>query len=240
VETIELATPPGVRRARVRFSDGRTLTISVIQVPAKDGGPAGVVIDAFRGYNPYPVSVQELNRDGRILRTVSLRQVRCVKETGAEAPGPPQFVSLATVTAPSGEPLTISGTLHRFRGQTEFFLGPQAGMRNSEASEERGGPKQFEWHLSTECAPHPYVLLDGILLTPGASVFVRASAGLAPLTMVELATSTHAEGPLFYGVYATPPTEIIVERSDGSVLYTESLAAKATEETEFCEGYAEQ
>lgn len=47
-------------------------------------------------------------------------------------------------------------------------------------------------------------------------------------------------GPLLYGIYATPPTEIIVESSDGSVLYTESLAAEATEETEFCEGYAEQ
>jgi hypothetical protein len=54
-----------------------------------------------------------------------------------------------------------------------------------------------------------------------------------------LAASTHAGGPLFYGVYTTPPTEIIVERSDGSILYSESLAAKATEETEFCEGYAE-
>jgi hypothetical protein len=49
-----------------------------------------------------------------------------------------------------------------------------------------------------------------------------------------------ALGPVRSGVYATPPTEIVVEGSDGSVLYTESLAAKATEETEFCEGYAER
>lgn len=63
---------------------------------------------------------------------------------------------------------------------------------------------------------------------------------LVSLTKVELAASTHVPGPLFYGVYPTPPTEIVVERSDGSVLCTESLAAKATEETEFCEGYAER
>jgi hypothetical protein len=112
-------------------------------------------------------------------------------------------------------------------------------MRQSEASEEHGKRKQFQWGLATECAPHPYSLLDGILTPPATSVLVRTPAGLAPLTKVELAASTHAGGPLFYGVYATPPTEIVVERSDGSVLYTESLAAKATEETEFCEGYAE-
>jgi hypothetical protein len=35
------------------------------------------------------------------------------------------------------------------------------------------------------------------------------------------------------------PSELVVRRSDGTTVYAESLAAKATEETEFCEGYAE-
>jgi hypothetical protein len=224
----------------VRFSDGRTVTVSVLQIPAKDGGPAGVFIDAFRGYNPYPVLVQEQSRDGMVVRTVNLGRMRCMQESAADAPGPPEPVNLATVTAPSGEHLTISGILHRFRGQTEFFLGPQPGMRNSEEGKESAEPKQFQWDLSTECAPHPYSLLDGILLPPGTSVLVRTPTGLAPLTKVELPASVPAGGPLFYGVFVTPPTEIVVERSDGSVLYTEGLAAKATEETEFCEGYAER
>jgi hypothetical protein len=240
VGTVELATPPGVRRVRVRFSDGRTVMVSVVQVPAKDGGPAGVFLDAFRGYSPYPVSVQELSRDGKVLRTVGLRRVRCVKETAANAVGSPQPVDLATVTAPSGETLTIAGILHRVGGQTEFSLGLQPGMRTSEGGEEHGERKQYQWLLSTECGPHPYSLLDGILLPPGASVLVRSPAGLVALTKVELAASIPAGGPLFYGVYATPPTEIVVERADGSVLYTESLAAKTAEETEFCEGYAER
>ena len=240
VGTIELATPPGVRRARVRLSDGRSITVSVVQIPAKDGGPAGVFIDAFRGYNPHPVSVQELSRDGSVLRTVSLRRVRCTQKPVTDAPGPPEPVNLATVNAPSGEPLIIAAILHRVGRQTEFSLGLQPGMRQSGRGEEHGKRNQFQWLLSTECAPHPYSLLDGILTPPGASVLVRTPAGLAPLAKVELAASMHAGGPLFYGVYATTPTEIIVERSDGSVLYTESLAAKATEETEFCEGYAER
>lgn len=238
-ETIELATPPDARRARVRLSDGRTVTVSVVRIPARDGGPAGAFIDAFRGYNPRPVSLQELGRDGEVLRTVSLREVHCGKRAAAGAPtGGPQFVTLATASTPSGEPLTIQGTLLAFEGHTEFSLPPQAGIRNSEASEEHGKPRQFQWVLSDECAPHPYSLLAGILTIPGASVLVRTSNGVVALTKVEVAASMHAEGPLFYGVYATPPTEIVIESASGSVLYTESLAAKATEEAEFCEGYA--
>ncbi|HSZ13248.1 MAG TPA: hypothetical protein VK790_04355 [Solirubrobacteraceae bacterium] len=240
VQTVELGTPPDVRRARVRFSNGRTVTVPVIKIPAKYGGPAGFLIDAFRGYNPHPVSVQELSSSGSVIHTVSLRRVRCVKETKANAVGPPEPVNLATVTNPSGETLTIAGILHRVGGETEFSLGLQPGMRTSQGGEERGDHKQFQWILSTECAPHPYSLLDGILLPPGASVLVRTPTGLVALTKVELATSIPAQGPLFYGVYTTPPTEIVVERPDGSVLYTESLTATATEETEFCEGYAEQ
>jgi hypothetical protein len=51
---------------------------------------------------------------------------------------------------------------------------------------------------------------------------VRTPTGLTPLTDVELAASTHAPGPLFYGIYTTPPTEIVVERADGSIIYTET------------------
>lgn len=241
VETIEFVTAPDVRRARVRLSDGRIVPVSVVHVPVKDGGPAGVIVDAFRGYKLYPVLVQELSRAGRVLHTVSLNRLRCTRQLAVEGPGPPQFLDLATVTVPSGEQLTIEGTLLRFQGQTEFSLGPQPGMRNSEGSEEHGNPKkQFQWILSTECAPHSYSLLDGILEPPGAAVLIRTTAGLVALAKVELAASMHAAGPLFYGVYAAQPTEIVVERSDGSVLYTESLAAKAAEETEFCEGYGER
>jgi hypothetical protein len=240
VGTIEFATPPGVRRVRVRLSNGRTVTVSVVRVPVKYGGPAGVFIDAFRGYHTYPVSAQELGHNGKVLRTVRLNQLRCRKERPGEAPSGPQFIDLATVTTPSGETLTIQGTLMRFDGHTEFSLGPQSIRGDSANGEELGQSKQFRWNLSTECAPHPYSLIDGILIAPGASVLVRTPIGLTPLTKVELTASTHAPGPLFYGVYPTPPTEIIVERSDGSILYAENIAAKATEETEFCEGYAEQ
>lgn len=236
VETIQFATPPDVWRARVRLSDGRNVRVPIVRVPAKYGGPAGVFIDAIAGHNSYPVSVQELSRDGQVLRTIKLSGERCNTEPGEE----PHSVALTTVKSPSGETLTIEAMLHRFHGQTEFFLFPTMSIRDSEAREELGKTSQFQWDLSTECAPHPYSLLDGILTPPGASVLARTPTGLTPLTKVELAASTHAPGPLFYGIYTTTPTEIVVERSNGTVLYTESLAAKATEETEFCQGYAER
>jgi hypothetical protein len=239
VETLELATRPDVHAARFRLGDGHTLMIPVVHIPAKYGGPAGVIIDAFRGYNRHPVSLQELSASGKIIRTVDLKRARCTKQSMSEGPGPPQFVTLATTTTPTGEPLVIEATLMHFRGQTEFSLGPPPGTRSAELDEENNTSKQFQWSLSTECAPHPYTLIDGTLTPPGASVLVRTSAGLVALTKVELASSIHAPGPLFYGVYVTPPTEIVVERSDGTILYTESLVAKATEAAQFCEGYVE-
>jgi hypothetical protein len=56
---------------------------------------------------------------------------------------------------------------------------------------------------------------------------------------VAIAPDLHPGGPLVYGVFSTLPSELIVQSSDGSTLYTESLAAKGKEEAEFCEGYEE-
>lgn len=241
VETVELATPSDVRAARFRLRDGGTVMVSVVQIPAKYGGPGGVLIAAFRSYNRHPVSAQELNASGTVLRTVALKRIDCTKKEVAEGPGPPQFITLAKVTTPTGESRTIQATLMHFRGRTEFSLDSPPSTHSAELNEEeeQGTSKQFQWGLSTECEPHRFTLIDGILTPPGAFVLVRTTAGLVELTKVELAASTHAPGPLFYGVYTTPPTEIVVERADGTILYTESLAAKAAEETEYCEGYAE-
>jgi hypothetical protein len=234
VETIKLVTTPTARKARVLFSNARSVRVSVIQIPAKDGGPGGVLIDAFRGYDPYPVSVQELSSNGHVLATVSVARIRCEKETPANSVGVPQFIALATATTPSGEPLTVTGTLHRVGLQTEFFLGPQSAKRDKKAHDEAGHPKLFQWELATECAPHAYSMIAGLLPSPGATVLARTPSGLTPLTKVELPAGTHTQSPLFYGVYTTPPTEIIVKDSEGSTLYTENLATQATEETEYC------
>jgi hypothetical protein len=90
-----------------------------------------------------------------------------------------------------------------------------------------------------ECQPHEFAIVYGILSPPGDSVLARTPAGLVPLTKVAIAADLHSGGPLVYGVFSTLPSELVVLRSDGSTLYSESLATKGKEEAEFCAGYAE-
>jgi hypothetical protein len=49
----------------------------------------------------------------------------------------------------------------------------------------------------------------------------------------------HAKGPLVYGVFGALLSELTVLEAHGSTVYTKNLHAKATEATQFCEGYAE-
>ncbi|HLH14466.1 MAG TPA: hypothetical protein VKV16_06720, partial [Solirubrobacteraceae bacterium] len=100
-------------------------------------------------------------------------------------------------------------------------------------------PKAFPWSLALECPPHEVAIVYGILAGPGASVLARTPQGLVPLTVVPLAADLHAKGPLVYGMFAALPSELVVRRADGSTLYSENLTARAREEAQFCEGYAE-
>ena len=76
-----------------------------------------------------------------------------------------------------------------------------------------------------------------------ALLAVYTSIGILVLTMcvIALTATIPAEwvGPLVYGVFTAFPTELIVKRRDGRTLYTESLAGRARQHSEFCEGYAE-
>jgi hypothetical protein len=80
----------------------------------------------------------------------------------------------------------------------------------------------------------------GILRAPGDSVLARTPSGLVQLTKVPISAHLQSGGPLAYGVFAALPSELIVRRSDGTVLYAESLAKQGREQTEFCEGYGEE
>jgi hypothetical protein len=90
-----------------------------------------------------------------------------------------------------------------------------------------------------ECPPREFAVIYGILSAPEDSVLARTPAGLVPLVELELAPDLHSHGPLVYGAFSEVPSELTVRRSDGSTLYSESLASRAHEETEFCAGYAE-
>jgi hypothetical protein len=63
-----------VQSARLRLSDGRQITSSVAIVPAQLGGPTGFYYQVVRGPSPIPVSLAELDVNGRVLRMVKLNR----------------------------------------------------------------------------------------------------------------------------------------------------------------------
>ena len=239
-ESINLAVPPGVRAVRLRLSNGRTVTSRVVIVPGRHGSPGGVYVQSIRGYTPYPVSLTELDAHGRAVHVLELaKSSRCRPEPAMKAP---QFIDIAHGTTPEGETFVIQGVLvHAGAHQTFFTLSVGAGHQE-QPKEAIGGheaSKAFEVSLADECAPHPYSIVYGILTAPGDSVLARTTEGLVALTKVELSAKLSSEGPLIFGVFGAIPSELIIRRADGSTLYTESLAANAKEETEYCEGYVE-
>ncbi len=241
VQSIQVVVSASVRTVGLRLSNGRTITSRVVQVPRGEGGPGGVYVQAIRGYKVHPVSLTELDASGRAVKTLKVG-FRCHPEGPSHGP---TFVDLAHGRTPENEPFTIQGVLvHYGNHQTDFSLSLGAGgsgVANQTEGSLLGGekPKTFELSLANECAPHPYAIIYGILSVPGDSVLAQTQTGLVPLTKVELAPSLHSKGPLFYGAFTAIPSELVVQRMDGTTLYTESLVTKAKEEAEFCEGYAE-
>jgi hypothetical protein len=238
VESITAVVPASVRAVRMTFNDGQTVTARVFRIPRSAGGPAGLFAEAIRGYARYPVSLTELNDEGTIV-AVEKVGFHCMRERRNIGPS---FVELAQGATPEGEPFTIEGVVFiPSRGPASFnlMLGIGIANRGGEAGAHTSKPKAFSWSLALECPPHEFAVIYGTLSTPGSSVLARTSSGLVPLTKVQLAPDLHSGGPLVYGVFQTLPSELVVLGGDGSTLYSESLVARATEEREYCEGYAE-
>jgi hypothetical protein len=242
--SIIIAVPASVRAVRLRLSDGSTITSPVARISRKDGGPAGIYVQALRGDKRRPVSLTELDAGSRAVKVVRVRAPRCKREP---RPIGPKFFELVHGTAPGGTPFTIEGSLVDFPGHGySFGVSAQAGIEASEGQEASlafgplgGLPKPSPWHSLVACPPRAFALVYGLLVSPGDSVLARTPEGLVPLAKQQLDPSMHAEGPLVYGVFSSLPSELIVRRSDGSTLSSESLVAKAKEDAEFCEGLAE-
>jgi hypothetical protein len=240
VQTITVAVPTSVHSAELRLSNGRIISSPIVVIRRKGIEVAGLYAQAIRGYSVHPVTLTELDANGTVVKVEALHVPRCSRDA---APKPPRFVELAKGSVPDGEPFTIQGT--SFASTLNLELGPGVQGHGEEESVisvgpgSRVKPKAFPWSLTMECQPHEFAILYGILAAPGDSVLARMPAGLIPLTTVAIAPDLHSGGPLVYGVFSTLPSELVVLRSDGSVLYTESLAAKAKEEAQFCEGYEE-
>jgi hypothetical protein len=236
IETIQTAVPASVRSARLLLANGRTIKSRVVLVQRRDGGPAGIYAQEIRGSSSHAVSLAELNTGEEVVLALHLPRYHCVKPRGQSETGLPTSTELATGHTPEGEPFTIS-TFGTFNGQPSLSvdtgLDPELGEPAFDAT------KAFPWSLSIGCTPHPYAILYGILSPPGESVTARTPQGAVALNAVPLEPRLHAKGPLVYGVFSALPSELTVLGANGSTVYTENLQAKATEATQFCEGYAE-
>jgi hypothetical protein len=243
VESIAAVVPASVRTVRLLLSNGQAISSRVVRIPPRYGGPRGLYLQAVRGYSPHPVSITELDRNGHVVAVRKLDDIRCQRESPTSGP---TFVTLATATAPGGQTFTLNAIIVHFgRGQSSFNLAPPFSLHSTEDGSSDGAiggepkPKAFSWSVGWECPPHEVSVVYGILSAPGDSVLARTPEGLVPLTKVPIAAHFHSGGPLVYGAFATLPSELIVRRSDGSTLYSESLLARGKEDAEFCAGYAE-
>jgi hypothetical protein len=245
---IKSRTLARTRSVHLLLSDGTSLNSPAIAIPARLGGPVGVYIQALRGPSPFPVSLTELDAHGRTLRTLKLQPVHHCKKT----PSPePTFRAIVRATTPDGTPFTITGMSVNFTGHAEFSLSIHAGHEtggveesaSSESAEAGIGARRAiltEVSLLAGCSsPHQYGIVYAHLKTPGATVLAQTASGLVPLQLAGIPAALHAKGVLVYGAFPTFPSELIVRAADGTTLMRESLAERAKEEVEFCEGRAE-
>ncbi len=241
--SVTVAVPGNVRSVRLGLNDGSSISSSVVHVPRRYGGPVGVYVQAFRAERHRPVSLTEFARHGEVVRTIRLSIPPCKRESRLAGL---TFVNLVKGTVPGGRSFTIQGALigpgkHRDLNVTAE-VGSEGGGDEGPGETTIGGSgakKAFPWSRIKGCPPSPFALLYSILEPPGDSVLARTPEGLVPLTKLTLAPNLGAAGPLVYGIFSSLPSELIVRRSDGTTLYSESLAATAEEDAEFCEGFVE-
>ncbi len=245
VESTALAR---TRSVRLLLSDGTSVSSGVIAIPPRLGGPTRIYFQTIRGPSPFPVSLSELDAQGRTLRVVKLRPVRNCRKMPAPVS---TFREIVSAITPDGTPFTITGSSVNFTGHPEFSLSIHAGNEDGLLESVSSGSSiqvgsgvhretiLAEVGLKAGCAPHPYGIVFGRLKKSGATVLAQTASGLVPLQLARIPAALHAKGVVVYGAFSTFPSELIVRAADGRTLLRESLTSRAKEETEFCEGYAE-
>src|SRR6185437_5612888 len=188
IESFQVPVPPTVWAVRLLFGDGRTNTNRVVRTPRRDGGPTTIYVQSVHTRRAKPVSLTELDRNGRV---ITVRKVEPCVTHERRGPSPPYFVPLANAVTPQGEPFTIDASIfHPEPHQTEFGLSLYLGVTGFEGESEtlvggpRAKPKAYPWREAFECAPKPFSVVYGILAAPGDSVSARTATGLVALTKV--------------------------------------------------------
>jgi hypothetical protein len=249
--TIEANLQPEARSARLLLSDRETITSPAIRLPARLGGPAGLYYQAVRGPSPIPVSVTELDAEGRALTVLKLPAVvECTKHPVKYFPG--GIVHLAHGSLPQGPSFTIRGEGYRKLGSNHFELKLQASNEGLLFGGDGEGGSAFaadlavpygvrvlEPQAASGCLPQPYAIIYGLLKAPRDTVLARVSGTLVPLQKVAIPARLRPGGVLVYGAFTPLPTELLVRNQSGKIVARENLSETAKSATETCEGEAE-
>ena len=182
---VEGQTLEGATTATVNMSNGAQVNSPIALVPPSLGGPLGFYFQILPASDD-PVSLDELDAQGRVLATVPLpHSARCPGSRprgAAKPPTPPKQVGGGVVVSghiPHGPRFQILGELDRFMGRIErgasvIVFGEESGAGADLRAEVTLGhgkrPSPFTLKSEPGCRPHEYAVLYGLLEAPGDTV----------------------------------------------------------------------
>lgn len=251
---------PATRRVILRLSDGRQIVSRPVLVPARLGGPAAIYFQALRGPSPIPVSLQELDGRGRVLRTVAVpRVLECSAHPVKYVRG--GRITLVRGKAPQGPDFSIVGERYRYAGalHTALMLGtgaeagkpepepesqpesiPLAGLpRPVREHELLGLRKPLELRSTAGCRPHEFSIVFGLLKRSRDTALAEVAGKLVPMSRARIPGSLHIHGVLVYLASESRPERILVRAPSGRIQMREGLRGQAVEQRETCEGESE-
>lgn len=254
---IESGVPSATRTVSLRMSNGTQIASRPVLVPRRLGGPDAFYYQAVRGPLPIPVSLVELDAQGRTLRVAKLeRIVGCSKHPLKYLSGGKRV--LVHGQAPQGPGFSIIGERYRLFGRihTQLKLRTGEGLTSSDEGEEEGPmegpsafprsfavpvkhPKPLESEVSAGCHPHEYSIFYGLLKKPRDTVLAKLAGKLVPVLSVRIPSSLHTGGVLVYLASVSQPEEVLVRSPNGKILMNEDRSRTAREGRETCEGESE-
>ncbi len=202
------------RLVRLDLSNHRQVTSPAIQVPRELGGPSTIYYQALRGPSPIPISLTEVDRQGRDVGTMRVpRVVECTQPLIHNSP--PRV--LAKIPAPGGGALVVKYQPYRALGTQGYGLTVVTTGRHSRVvgSGALRVARPLEWEARQICGAAPYTFVYGILAPGNDRVFVRAD-GLHGLHTVALPRNIQTHGTFVYGFEKTQPSALIVRKADST------------------------
>ena len=246
---------PATRRVVLRLSNGRQIASRPVLVPARLGGPAAIYFQALRGPSPIPISLQELDARGRVLRTLTLSRIlECSTHPVKYLRG--GKLTLVRSSVLQGPDFSIVGERYRYAGRLHTNLalgiGPEAPEPEPESEPEQTPlarlpralradelHQPLEFRSTAGCHPHEFAIVFGLLRRPHDIALAEVAGKLVAMTRVRIPASLHMPGVLVYLAGQDSPEEILVRSPSGQVQMRKDFRTQAVEQRETCEGESE-